>query len=97
MKLNGHELEIRYVNDITVIKQCKENKLAKVLFAVTVHKCKSRLKERLKRLEKSFNDGFIDKGAYQISEVLSNLLYAFFSSFTYCVFNNLTFDIIEIQ
>ena len=66
MKLNGHELEMRYVNDITVIKQCKENKLAKVLFAVTVHKCKSRLKERLKRLEKSFNDGFIDKGAYQI-------------------------------
>ena len=66
MKLNGHELEMRYVNDITVIKQCNENKIAKVLFSVTVHKCKSRLKERLKRLEKSFTHGFIDKEAYRI-------------------------------
>lgn len=66
MELNGHELEMRYVNDITVINQCKENKLARLLFAVTVHKCKSRLKERLERLEKSFSDGFIDKEAYRI-------------------------------
>lgn len=66
MKLNGHELEMRYVNDITVIKQCKENKVTGALFFITVRKCKSRLKERLQRLEKSFSDGFIDKEAYRI-------------------------------
>jgi len=66
MKLNGHELEMRYVNDITVTKQCKENKVFGALFFVAVRKCKSRLKERLQRLEKSFSDGFIDKEAYRI-------------------------------
>ena len=66
MKLNGHELEIRYVNDISIIKQCKQSKAASILFAVTIHKCKSRLKQRLERLEKSFSDGFIDKEAYRI-------------------------------
>jgi len=66
MELNGHELEFRYVNDITIIKQCKESKVASILFTVTVRKCRSRLKERLERLEKSFADGFIDKEAYAI-------------------------------
>ncbi len=66
MKLNGHELEMKYVNDISIIKQCKQSKAASILFAVTIHKCKARLKERLKRLENSFNDGFLDKEAYQI-------------------------------
>lgn len=66
MKLNGHELEMKYVNDIQIIKKCNESKVAKAMFAITVRKCKSRLKERLERLEKSFSDGFIDKEAYKI-------------------------------
>lgn len=66
MEINGHELEMRYVNDITIIKKCNESKVIKILFAITIHKCKSRLKKRLERLEKSFTDGFLDKEAYQI-------------------------------
>lgn len=66
MELNGHELEMRYVNDITIIKKCNESKVAKVLFASKIKECKSRLKERLERLEKSFTDGFLDKEAYRI-------------------------------
>lgn len=66
MKLNGHELEMKYVNDIQIIKQCNENKFASAIFSITVRKCKSRLKERLERLEKSFIDGFLDKEAYLI-------------------------------
>jgi len=66
MKLNGHELEMSYVNDIQILKKCKANKAYEVMFFATVSKCKARLKERLERLEKSFSDGFLDKKAYQI-------------------------------
>lgn len=66
MELNGHELEMRYINDIHIIKECKKSKVTKVLFASKIKECKSRLTERLERLEKSFTDGFLDKEAYRI-------------------------------
>lgn len=66
MEINGHELEMRYVNDIRIIKECKKSKVTKVLFASKIKECKSRLKKRLERLEKSFTDGFLDKEAYHI-------------------------------
>jgi len=62
MKLNGHELEMTYVNDITNIKKLKINPI----FQLHILVWKANLKKRLKRLEKSFTDGFLDKEAYQI-------------------------------
>lgn len=66
MELNGHELEMKYVNYITALKQSKNSKVIKLMFCVKLHQFKNELKERLSKLEKSFNDGFIEKESYQI-------------------------------
>jgi len=64
MKVNGHELEMKYIAMATELAIAKQNpKWSDILWA---GKFKRQLKERLIKLTESYNNGFIDQKAFAI-------------------------------
>lgn len=79
MKLNGHELESKYVAMVIILNRYSENtfwnRIARRILKKKLEKSKVELKERLKKLEKSFNGGFISDKAYVIwKDMIKNAL-----------------------
>ena len=66
MKLNGHELEMKYVLKINLLHEHIES--PKTLDFIWVKKCRRDLKNRLQKLEQSLLDGFVSKKAFDILE-----------------------------
>jgi hypothetical protein len=73
MKLNGHELEMKYVAMATELAIAKQNpKWSDILWT---GKFKRQLKKRLIKLKESYDNGFIDRKAFAIwNNMIKNAL-----------------------
>ena len=70
MEINGHELEMRYVRDITALKRAKLHPSR--LDILWTGKCRKRLKNRLKQLDESYKDNMITLEVYNIYKNMIN-------------------------
>lgn len=73
MKVNGHELEMKYVAMVKELAISKQNpKWSDILWA---GKFKRQLKKRFMKLTESYNNGFIDQKAFDIwSKMIKGVL-----------------------
>jgi hypothetical protein len=64
MDINGHELEMKYVLKINLLKEHIDS--PKLLDFIWVKKYRKELRQRLNILEQSLSEGFIDQEAFSI-------------------------------
>ena len=62
MKLNGSELESKYVEKIVRLKKIKQGRFNSLF----IHKARKQLKKRLQRLESDYDKGLVSDRAYTI-------------------------------
>lgn len=62
MKLNGSELESKYVEKIVRLKKIKPGRFNSLF----IHKARKQLKKRLQRLESDYDKGLVSDRTYTI-------------------------------
>jgi hypothetical protein len=76
MKLNGHELESRYISMIILLRRYRKNtfwnRIARFILKRKLEQYKVDLTGRLRRLDNSYKNGLISKAAYLIWKRMIN-------------------------